>query len=192
MRTSSLQRVPLRRGRAREAAAPLERALDRGILGKHNRRVLAGLVFIAVLIGADGSRMVRDLARAMEAASRKPRALVKARNPKRRKRLFARNYGDDGQHGAWIREQPCAVPTFSRRATHCDGKHEAAHAKDRGMGGCKGDRRDLLCLCARHHGEHGEGHKSFDAKHQINCESIAAMMWAESPFGAAWEESHGD
>lgn len=108
-------------------------------------------------------------------------------NPERRKKLFARNYGEDGKHGAWIREQPCAVQAFSAFPSPCSGRHEAAHASDRGMGGCKGDRKALFCACSSHHGEHGAGHQTFEHRYQINCQDIAAQMWAESPYGAAWE-----
>jgi hypothetical protein len=96
-------------------------------------------------------------------------------NRKRRAKVFERNFG---QRAAEVRSLGCIVgaklgrelddqPTFGHKLAvavyhqesgqACDfGGAQAAHARARGMGGCKGDRRDLVPLCHRHHLEAGE------------------------------------
>jgi len=64
---------------------------------------------------------------------------VKPVNPERKAKLFERNFGDKAE---WIREQPCEVTGADPLAWKID----AAHAKARGMGGCGGDKRDLVPL----------------------------------------------
>lgn len=82
---------------------------------------------------------------------------VKPVNPERRKAKFARNYGT---RGAAVRELGCLVrseyDSGHSRGHNCDGPIHAAHVIARGMGGVKGDRRDLVPLCAHHHHAAGE------------------------------------
>lgn len=81
-------------------------------------------------------------------------------NKKRKARAYERNYGDRADV---VRLEPCLVdrairmqPVFPMGWTACSGAIVAAHAVARGMGGAKGDRRQLVPLCARHHMEAGE------------------------------------
>lgn len=78
-------------------------------------------------------------------------------NKTRRAKTSARNFGERGQP---VRDMGClcAGPLSQGRIglSHCMGDIQAAHVIARGMGGAKGDRRDLVPLCARHHEEAGE------------------------------------
>jgi hypothetical protein len=100
------------------------------------------------------------------------------RNAKRSRETFARNFGERGEA---VRAMPClcakhsAAWYFNDLERHhaagvpdafehddpdrprCEGDVQAAHVLARGMGGAKGDRRQLVPLCARHHDEAGEG-----------------------------------
>ncbi|MBL9105167.1 MAG: hypothetical protein JNL82_29750 [Myxococcales bacterium] len=75
-------------------------------------------------------------------------------NPARR-RAFARNFGD---RAPAVRAMACLCSAEGRRGMtppnlrdRCAGAIEAAHVRARGMGGAKGDRRDLVPLCTYHH-----------------------------------------
>ena len=92
------------------------------------------------------------------------------RNPARRAKLFERNFGD---HGAFIRARPCVVPGC--KATPI----QAAHVRARGMGGCGGDKRDLVPLCSSHHGEQEGRTEWFGAKYSIDLHQIAAGLWRD-------------
>lgn len=99
---------------------------------------------------------------------------LKQVNPKRRARAFERNYG---QRGDPIRAMQCAVRSHSSSATRCSGRIEAAHVVARGMGGCNGDRRDLVPLCSGHHLEQGAiGILSFQRKYGIDLAGLAAAL----------------
>jgi hypothetical protein len=90
-------------------------------------------------------------------------------NRKRKAETYARNFGDRGGH---VRAMNClglaldtahyfadleADPTGEPDDSFaCSGPVQAAHVRARGMGGAKGDRRDLVPLCHRHHLEAGE------------------------------------
>lgn len=99
---------------------------------------------------------------------------MKRRNPKRAKQAYARNYGDRGDA---VRSMPCLI-------TAAHGLSVAAHARARGMGGCKGTRRDLVNLCQRCHLEAGEARTSqraaFEALHGVDlfaeAERIAVRL----------------
>ena len=65
-------------------------------------------------------------------------ALAKS-NPERRAALYARNFGEWADE---IRAMPCWGCGTTRE------KIDAAHTVARGMGGCGGDKRTLLPLCA--------------------------------------------
>jgi hypothetical protein len=98
---------------------------------------------------------------------------IKARNPERRARAYARNFGDRADA---IRAMPCLACEVERSLASGGmtrilgmfaldfapprGAVQAAHVVARGMGGAKGDRRQLVPLCAYHHGEAGEGRTS--------------------------------
>ena len=73
-------------------------------------------------------------------------------NRERKAAKFERNFGD---RGAAVREMTCLVVSAPGQRTPCRGAIQAAHAKARGMGGCGGDRRSLVPLCARHHADQG-------------------------------------
>lgn len=85
------------------------------------------------------------------------------RNPERREKTFARNFGTRGHA---VREMPCLV-------RGCYQNSHAAHVKGaRGMGGANGDRMGLAPLCYGHHMEAGERgttqRELFEAKYCID------------------------
>jgi hypothetical protein len=82
------------------------------------------------------------------------RTRIKPTNPKRRREAYARNFGERGEA---VRSMPCLVPLEGVEWPECRGPVQAAHVLARGMGGAKGDRRQLVPLCAGHHVEAGEG-----------------------------------
>lgn len=71
------------------------------------------------------------------------------RNRKRSAKTHARNFGDRADA---VRAMPCILAGRHE----CRGPVQACHAKARGMGGAKGDRRDLWPGCAAAHEEAGE------------------------------------
>jgi hypothetical protein len=94
---------------------------------------------------------------------------VRPVNRARRARLYERNFG---AYSDFIRSLPCAVPGCLRRDI------EAAHVVTRKMGGCGGDKTNLVPLCGPHHREE-EGHlDEFNAKHGTNLRACAAHLWA--------------
>lgn len=100
-------------------------------------------------------------------------------NKERRAKAYARNYGDRADY---VRDMNCRILPLHKlldRVT-CSGRIQAAHVKARGMGGCKGDRRDLLNLCAAHHKEAGERRTSqraaFEEKWGIDLEDEAKKL----------------
>jgi len=63
-----------------------------------------------------------------------------------------------------VRAMRCLVEREWPFIDHCSRKIDAAHVRARGMGGAKGDRRDLVPLCRRHHRASGEARTSQRAK----------------------------
>jgi hypothetical protein len=98
------------------------------------------------------------------------RTPLRKRNPKRRARLYARNFG---AHADTIRALPCLVLGCQRRA-------EACHARPRGMGGANGSWRDLVPLCREHHIEAGEHRTTqryaFELRHGVSLTLAAARL----------------
>ena len=92
------------------------------------------------------------------------------RNRRRAAKLHARNFGE---RATAIRAMPCLVPGCSRPS-------QAAHTRARGMGGCGGDRRELVPLCAEHHREAGERRTSaradFERVHRLDLEAEARRL----------------
>ena len=116
-------------------------------------------------------------------------------NRKRKAATFARNFGDRGEA---VRAMRCLVAvamlgSIDRNASnawvysssYCRPPFEtqAAHATARGMGGAKGDRRDLVPLCAKHHAEAGEARTSaradFERRYSLDLQAEAARIAAE-------------
>ena len=104
---------------------------------------------------------------------------MKRKNPKRKRKLYERNYGD---RAAAVRDMHCLVVplhALDQRIT-CRGRIVAAHVRARGMGGAKGDRRDLVNLCAKHHDEAGEYRTSqraaFEAKWGVDLMEEARKL----------------
>jgi hypothetical protein len=83
-------------------------------------------------------------------AGERPRNSIPKVNRARKARLFERNFGDKR---AWLVTLPCEV-------TGADPENgwtiDPAHTKARGMGGCGGDKTDLVPLCRW-------AHRDFDA-----------------------------
>lgn len=85
-------------------------------------------------------------------------------NAARKAKTYERNFGARGEV---VRAMGCAVMAkiaedrwgdreLGERWALCRGEIEAAHATPRGMGGARGDKRDLAGLCTGHHEEAGE------------------------------------
>lgn len=111
----------------------------------------------------------------------KPRTERKARKPlkrrganrARRAKLYERNFGERGDA---VREMPCLLLSTEE----CEREIEAAHVSARGMGGVKGDRRQLVPLCGRHHRISGRMAPSdFIARYHINLRHEADRIAAE-------------
>jgi hypothetical protein len=105
-------------------------------------------------------------------------------NRKRRKKMHERNFGERAK---LVREMPClAAPkdwSFDEHNGHerqCSWPIQAAHVKARGMGGCGGDRRQLVPLCAKHHAEAGERNTSqraaFEERHGLDLQAEARRI----------------
>lgn len=117
-------------------------------------------------------------------------------NRERKAKVFARNFGERAKA---VRAMVCLV--IARNATVALGtvnryeawEHsasrcsswlvQAAHVRARGMGGAKGDRRDLVPLCDRHHRESGEFRTSqrtdFERRYGLDLQAEAARIAAE-------------
>lgn len=94
---------------------------------------------------------------------------VSRSNRKRRRVVYARNFGERADA---VRAMPCLID-----AGH--GLSVAAHAKARGMGGCKGDRRSLINLCQSCHVEAGEYRTSqrADFERKYGVDLVAESEW---------------
>jgi hypothetical protein len=99
----------------------------------------------------------------------KRRAPLARSNRKRRAASYAKNFGERADA---VRAMPCLVPD-------CSAPSVAAHARARGMGGCKGDRRCLVPLCQEHHVAAGEARTSqradFERTHGVDL--VAEAEW---------------
>ncbi len=127
---------------------------------------------------------------------------VRASNPARRAKTFARNFGERGEA---VRAMSCLVHwrrcqleadgsprltsndaiRFMQSSSMCPASEtrQAAHVRARGMGGAKGDRRDLVPLCAKHHAEAGEHRTSaraaFEARYRLDLIAEAERIAVE-------------
>jgi len=105
----------------------------------------------------------------------KERKRLQARNPKRARKAYERNYGERGDA---VRAMHCLVGGIE--STGCRGPIQAAHVKARGMGGCNGDRRSLVPFCAGHHDEQTRrGGKTFAATHRLDLAAEAERVALE-------------
>lgn len=90
----------------------------------------------------------------------------------------ARREGAANRWAAWF-----SSPSRCDLAAWGPNGSQAAHAKARGMGGAKGDRRDLIPLCPKHHRESGEFRTSqrakFEERYAISLVDEAARIAAE-------------
>lgn len=103
-------------------------------------------------------------------AEMRRRARLPKRNRERRDKLWREHFGSE-ERVEWVTGHACEVPGCWTRPT------EAAHAKSRGSGGTADD---LLSLCYEHHAEqHTIGVRTFEAKHGISLELIAARYARE-------------
>ncbi len=101
-------------------------------------------------------------------------------NRARRAKAYARNFGPRADA---VRAMPCLVAGCRRPTV-------AAHARARGMGGAKGDARELVPLCQPHHLEAGEHRTSqraaFEARHSLDLTADAARI------ASLFDQQHGD
>ena len=120
---------------------------------------------------------------------------VRASNPARRAKTFARNFGERGEAvramGCLVRSRVMESGNFASwtySPSWCpsggdDRDVQAAHVRARGMGGAKGDRRDLVPLCAKHHAEAGEHRTSaraaFEARYRLDLVAEAERIAVE-------------
>jgi len=97
---------------------------------------------------------------------------MKLANRARAAKKYVRNFGDRGHA---VREMPCLLAA----AGGCEGAIEAAHAVARGMGGARGDRRQLVPLCRHHHRASGSmGAVTFAARYRIDLVHEAVAIAA--------------
>lgn len=94
-------------------------------------------------------------------------------NRARRAKAYARNFGPRADS---VRAMPCLV-------AGCRLPTVAAHARARGMGGAKGDARELVPLCQPHHLEAGEHRTSqraaFELAHGLDLRAAAKRIAAQ-------------
>ena len=109
------------------------------------------------------------------------RTPMKRSNPARRAKMYARNFGPRAEV---VRDMPCLVARAREATDLCRGRVQAAHVIARGMGGCGGDARSLVPLCARHHEQSGARgtmqRVDFETEHgivlQVEADRIAAQL----------------
>ena len=124
--------------------------------------------------------------------------MLYARNPERRAKTRARNFGaPHPEHGDTRADRVRAMPCLGQRlAGHrCQGPVQAAHVDAQGMGGRGGDARSLAPLCATAHREAGElpslwmrsdpgryattQRGRWEARHGVRLEAEAARIAAQ-------------
>lgn len=95
-------------------------------------------------------------------------------NPERAAKMEERNFGE---HGAWIRRQPCVVAAKAHPSlrTDCAGRIAACHLAPRKMGGCGGDRFSLFPACEGHHAEQEGRTSTFQETYELD---LAALVEA--------------
>ena len=109
------------------------------------------------------------------------RTPMKRSNPARRAKMYARNFGP---RAIAVRGMPCLVARARKARDLCRGEVQAAHVVARGMGGCGGDARSLVPLCARHHEQSGARgtmqRVDFETEHgivlQVEADRIAEQL----------------
>lgn len=104
-------------------------------------------------------------------------------NQERRAKLHARNYPDRPAV-----EPHCLVTRLrlAYEARHgmspdwppCCAKIDQAHVRARGMGGCKGDKHDVVYLCRTHHIEQEHSRGAFEARYGCDLAAEAARVAA--------------
>lgn len=91
------------------------------------------------------------------------RTPMKKRNAARKKKAYARDFGDKA---AYVRSLPCVI-------CHEPGPSDPHHHPTRAAGGTS---KDLVPLCFAHHREVHEGFESFEARHGIDMRAKAARI----------------
>lgn len=109
-----------------------------------------------------------DRRKPLRRGGRLKRTPLRKKNPERRKRLEAEQYGEE-YADEWVRGHPCMI---------CGEPSVAAHAaKTRGAGGKK---RHLVRLCPDHEDDfHEMGKLSFERRHDVDLELAAWKLWRE-------------
>jgi hypothetical protein len=114
----------------------------------------------------------------LEPARLRSKHPIQKSNPERRAKKFARNFGD---HADFIRSLGCAVED-------CEGASQAAHVISRKMGGCGGDRFDLVPLCRDHHPKqeryrhNPEGRlTAFEVEHGLSLRALRRVLVVADP-----------
>lgn len=123
----------------------------------------------------------------------KRKTRLRSVNRRRQAKKYERNFG---QHSDWIRSHACCACGRPESDTMTI---QAAHAKARGMGGCGGDKTDLVPLCFDCHLRETEGHlivavvqfvpgtpPELHPTETIHLNDAAALFWRQSPH---YEES---
>lgn len=106
------------------------------------------------------------------------RTPIKKVNRERRARLHERNFPPRDP------DAECLVARELRKRfaetgmvplgwTRCCSKLDQAHVRARGMGGCKGDKNDVVDLCRVHHDESEHDRRGFEEKYGLNLRAEA-------------------
>lgn len=93
---------------------------------------------------------------------------MKARNSKRKAKLYAKNFGE---HADWVRTLACLV-----NDAECRGLVEPHHYPTVGSGGTA---KNITPLCNFHHIAqfHRMGPKTFQERYGLDLKAIAACLW---------------
>ncbi|HSF40349.1 MAG TPA: hypothetical protein VLT87_11195 [Thermoanaerobaculia bacterium] len=115
---------------------------------------------------------------ALEHGRLRSRKKIKKSNPERKAKKYERNFGS---HADFIRSLGCAVE-------ECPNASQAAHVVSRKMGGCGGDRFDLVPLCGEHHPRqeryrhNPEGRlTAFEVEHGLNLRALRRALVVADP-----------
>jgi hypothetical protein len=109
------------------------------------------------------------------------RKKIKAVNPSRREKSFARCYGSRARV-AWVKSQPCAWCVL-RGLVRISRPSDNAHSEGGGGMGRKADYTTVLPMCRRHHEQYDQHRAPFDRP----IPRAAIKILAERTE-AAWQE----
>jgi hypothetical protein len=109
------------------------------------------------------------------------RKKLKAVNPARRAKEFARTYGSK-ERCQWIAEQPCAWCVL-RGLVRISRPSDNAHSEGGGGMGMKADYTTVVPLCRRHHEQYDQHRAPFDT---LSAREAVKVLAAETKV--KWQE----